>query len=209
MAEGSGTRYGPQDMEGREERGPGFDDWFDEPEPPSETAGRVGRGVYDDPEDWVVPEEIRSDAAPRRDMVIGGRTVTPTQIAIVAVSFIVLLLAVLAAAGVFSSNPPAAAPSATTASPPPKVTPSTSTPTSTTPTAQAPTTTLSPGATGTQVKNLQRALTALGFSPGAADGSYGPATKIAVEKFQQSKGLAEDGVVGPETLAAIRKALSG
>jgi peptidoglycan hydrolase-like protein with peptidoglycan-binding domain len=59
------------------------------------------------------------------------------------------------------------------------------------------------------VKDLQRALTALGYSPGKADGNYGPATQIAVEKFQVAKKLAEDGVVGQQTLAALQQALSG
>ena len=80
--------------------------------------------------------------------------------------------------------------------------------TPTTPTAQAPQQTLNPGDTGEQVKILQQALTALGFSPGKADGDYGPTTQAAVEKFQLSKGLAEDGVVGQQTLAALRQALS-
>jgi peptidoglycan hydrolase-like protein with peptidoglycan-binding domain len=59
------------------------------------------------------------------------------------------------------------------------------------------------------VKVLQRALAALGFSPGKPDGDYGPATKVEVEKFQVSKGLAEDGVVGQQTLAALQQALAG
>jgi peptidoglycan hydrolase-like protein with peptidoglycan-binding domain len=59
------------------------------------------------------------------------------------------------------------------------------------------------------VKILQRALAALGFSPGTPDGDYGPSTQNAVERFQVAKGLAEDGVVGPATLAALQKALSG
>jgi murein L,D-transpeptidase YcbB/YkuD len=35
------------------------------------------------------------------------------------------------------------------------------------------------------------------------------ATKVAVERFQIAKGLAEDGVVGQQTLAALQKALAG
>ena len=61
----------------------------------------------------------------------------------------------------------------------------------------------------TQVKTLQKALASLGFSPGTPDGDYGPATQVAVERFQVAKGLAEDGVVGPATLAALQKALAG
>jgi peptidoglycan hydrolase-like protein with peptidoglycan-binding domain len=59
------------------------------------------------------------------------------------------------------------------------------------------------------VKTLQRALATLGFSPGTPDGDYGPATQVAVEKFQVAKRLAEDGVVGPATLAALQRALGG
>jgi peptidoglycan hydrolase-like protein with peptidoglycan-binding domain len=81
--------------------------------------------------------------------------------------------------------------------------------TATKPTTQAPQQTLKPGDTGEQVKVLQRALTALHFSPGKADGDYGQATQIAVEKFQLSKGLGEDGIVGQQTLAALQQALSG
>ena len=56
---------------------------------------------------------------------------------------------------------------------------------------------------------LQRALTALHFAPGKADGDYGPTTQAEVERFQLSKGLAEDGIVGQQTLAALQQALSG
>jgi peptidoglycan hydrolase-like protein with peptidoglycan-binding domain len=59
------------------------------------------------------------------------------------------------------------------------------------------------------VKILQRALNALGYPVGKPDGDYGPVTQTAVEKFQVAKNLPEDGVVGPQTLAALRQALSG
>jgi peptidoglycan hydrolase-like protein with peptidoglycan-binding domain len=48
------------------------------------------------------------------------------------------------------------------------------------PAARPPRTTLKPGDTGVQVKVLQRALASLGYSAGAVDGQYGPATKQAV-----------------------------
>jgi peptidoglycan L-alanyl-D-glutamate endopeptidase CwlK len=72
----------------------------------------------------------------------------------------------------------------------------------------APSQTLVPGDTGSQVEILQRALAALGFSPGKPDGGYGFATQTAVARFQLSKGLLNDGVVGPQTLAALQYALS-
>jgi peptidoglycan hydrolase-like protein with peptidoglycan-binding domain len=79
----------------------------------------------------------------------------------------------------------------------------------TTPTTEAPAQTLKPGDTGSQVKVLQQALKALGFPAGTPDGDYGPSTQNAVEQFQASKNLTADGIVGPDTLDAIRKALSG
>ena len=195
-------------MEGREERDPGYDDWFDEPEPPTETQSSAGRAVYDgDDEVWVMPEEEGPTGGHRREFVVAGRTLTTTQVAIIAGSIIALIVAILAAAGAFSSSKPAAPPVATP--PPPKVTTTASTQTVTTPAVQAPDTTLKPGDTGSQVKILQQALNSLNYSVGKPDGVYGPATQLAVEKFQLAKGLAEDGVVGPETLAKLQQALAG
>jgi hypothetical protein len=196
-------------MEGREQRDPGYDDWFDEPEPLTDTQSGVSRGVYDDSDEvWVLPD----DEAPRErglwTIVVAGRTLTATQVAIIAVSVLALFFAILAAAGVFSSGKAAAPPVA-----PPKkqvtVTVQTSTAAVTTPTVEAPAQTLNPGDTGSQVEVLQRALNSLGFSVGKPDGDYGPATQTAVEKFQAAKGLAEDGVVGQQTLTALQAALSG
>jgi Putative peptidoglycan binding domain len=197
-------------MEGREERDPGYDDWFDEPEPPTETQSAVSRGVYeDDDEVWVLPDDEGARAGGQRTIVVAGRTLTTTQVAIIAASLLAIFFAILAATGVFNGHKAAAPPVA----PKPKhlttTTTQTSTAVDTTPTTEAPAQTLKPGDTGSQVKVLQRALQKLGFSPGTPDGDYGPSTQIAVEKFQLAKGLGEDGIVGQETLAALQKALSG
>jgi hypothetical protein len=195
-------------MEGRHERDPGYDDWFDEPEPPTETGSSAYRAAYDDADEvWVLPED--EDAGPHRsrEFVLGGRTLTTTQVAIIAASLLALLFAVLAAFGVFSGSKTAAPPVTTpTIKPAPKTTAPT---TATTPAVQAPAQTLSPGATGAQVKILQQALASLGFSAGKPDGDYGPATQAAVERFQAANGLAQDGVVGQQTLAALQHALAG
>jgi hypothetical protein len=195
-------------MEAREHRDPGYDDWFDEPEPPTETQS-VGRGVYEDAEEvWVLPEEDGARSPGQRELVFAGRTLTLTQVAIIAASLLAVFFAIRAAAGVFNGGK-AAAPPVTLPQKQITVTVQSSTAASTLPTAQAPEQTLTPGDTGAQVKILQQALTALGFSPGKADGDYGLATKIAVERFQAAKKLPEDGVVGPQTLAALQKALAG
>lgn len=68
----------------------------------------------------------------------------------------------------------------------------------------------SPHNTKTAVKNLQNDLIKLGFPVGrtGADGSFGPATRDAVIKYQKSKGLKADGSAGPDTLSAIKKDLN-
>ena len=63
--------------------------------------------------------------------------------------------------------------------------------------------TLKAGARGAAVSQLQRALAAHGLNPGSVDGSFGPMTHNAVVRFQQSRGLSADGVVGPKTWAAL------
>ena len=69
--------------------------------------------------------------------------------------------------------------------------------------------TLEPGDEGTPVRDLQTALAALGYYAQAPDGGYGPGTSSAVATFQQAKGLAADGVAGPQTAEALVAALVG
>ncbi len=196
-------------MEGREEGDPGYDDWFDEPEPPQ---GRGARSVFDDEDAWVLPD----DGPPpgrrtrREPVVIAGYEIGTTQLAVVTVSALAVLLAILAGVGVFNSGSPRPAAQLTRSTqPPPTVSPAVTAPTVPSSTTGGLTQTLKPGDTGKQVTALQNALTKLGFSPGTADGDYGPATQVEVEKFQAANNLGVDGVVGPKTLAALRKALSG
>jgi peptidoglycan hydrolase-like protein with peptidoglycan-binding domain len=56
------------------------------------------------------------------------------------------------------------------------------------------------------VRALQRRLRTLGLRPGAVDGLFGPQTKAAVESFQHVAGLQEDGIIGPKTRRALRRA---
>jgi N-acetylmuramoyl-L-alanine amidase len=58
---------------------------------------------------------------------------------------------------------------------------------------------------GDDVAELQERLAALGFDPGRVDGIYGAATRTAVAAFQRDVGQAADGVVGPSTLAELRR----
>jgi len=160
--------------------------------PPDEA--RTEERVLPPADDWLAgapPSRSRrpslaSDST-RKALAVGG-------------ILLVLLLASLALAGVFSGSSNKHSSAGTT-------TVRTSTTPTTTPAAvQPPTTTLKPGDTGAQVRALQRVLTELGYSTGKIDGSYGPATKTAVSKFQQAHQLTADGIVGPATLAALRRA---
>ena len=64
----------------------------------------------------------------------------------------------------------------------------------------------SPALTGPDVLDVQRRLEALGCAPGPLDGVYGPATGAAVRAFQIRAKLEVDGVVGPQTLKALKAA---
>lgn len=64
-----------------------------------------------------------------------------------------------------------------------------------------------PGARGDVVRQLQRALTAAGYDPGAVDGVYGDQTTEAVETFQDLHDLTVDGKLGPFTRRALAEEL--
>jgi peptidoglycan hydrolase-like protein with peptidoglycan-binding domain len=61
---------------------------------------------------------------------------------------------------------------------------------------------------GSSVLALQQALVQLGYDPGTADGSYGPATTQAVTAFQAANGLTQDGIAGSATLTAVNDQLA-
>lgn len=56
---------------------------------------------------------------------------------------------------------------------------------------------------GQSIRDLQVALTYLGYKPGAVDGYNGNATKAAVREFQRDNGLLPDGDAGPLTWSAL------
>jgi hypothetical protein len=169
------------------------DDWFAE----SDWAGGPTAALDDD------FEPTTRGRAPLSDLTFTLRTLLLAALAVVAV----IVVAGLAIGGVFSSSGdhPSTSPPATT----PSTTKQTTTPTTTAaraPRSLAPTSTLKPGDNGAQVKRLQRDLAQLGYAPGSVDGDYGPSTVAAVKRFQQASKLTADGVLGPATLKALRRA---
>jgi len=61
----------------------------------------------------------------------------------------------------------------------------------------------SPMTRGDDVTDLQQRLGSLGFDAGYVDGIFGPDTQRALRNFQANQGVTPDGVVGPETVAAL------
>lgn len=65
------------------------------------------------------------------------------------------------------------------------------------------------GSTGTEVTQLQSLLYSLGYLSVSPTGYYGPATAAAVVKFQAAKGIAQLGIVGPQTREALNAPSGG
>ena len=53
------------------------------------------------------------------------------------------------------------------------------------------------------MRRAQKRLTLGGWDTGGVDGIFGSSTEAAVKRFQHDQGLAQDGVVGPQTWARI------
>ena len=62
---------------------------------------------------------------------------------------------------------------------------------------------LKQGASGSEVKEVQRRLKLWGYYNGTVDGVFGKGTKSAVIAFQKKNGLTADGVVGKATYKAL------
>ena len=58
---------------------------------------------------------------------------------------------------------------------------------------------------GSDVRTLQNALNALGFSCGEADGYFGPHTEAALQQFQENVGLFADGMAFQDTFSYINR----
>lgn len=59
------------------------------------------------------------------------------------------------------------------------------------------------GDSGTQVRQVQQRLQQLGYFNANVTGNFGGLTQEAVIRFQRDAGLSADGIVGPQTLAAL------
>lgn len=158
---------------------------------------------------------------PDGSILVRGHALTDTRL--LAAGLVAYLLVAAVAYALLGNPPDRAAPKATvaqttaTVTAAPQVT-SSATRTATAPvhapraarsapTVDLPTGTLRPGDRGTQVATLQKALARAGYSPGRPDGSYGAATKTAVTDFQRAADLSPaDGISGPQTLAALKRA---
>ena len=162
-------------------------------------------------------------AAPGRGGVDFGRRRAVAGLVLVAIVGVAAAFAVVLLRG--GDDEPTTAVTEPVTTPSPSETepsPTTTTPTTTTPTTTEPSTNGADAFTlpeGTKlqlgaendpavVTDLQEALTAAGYNPGAADGTFGEQTESAVVAFQEANGLAVDGRVGPETAAALNAALA-
>ncbi|MEH1890256.1 MAG: peptidoglycan-binding domain-containing protein [Nostoc sp.] len=65
-------------------------------------------------------------------------------------------------------------------------------------------TALTVGSRGEAVKTAQNALKQQGFYTANVDGVFDNKTRLAVIKFQKSKGLRADGILGRRTLASLK-----
>lgn len=68
---------------------------------------------------------------------------------------------------------------------------------------------LKQGSRSTYVLILQDGLNNLGYQTGGLDGSFGLATKSAVQSYQRAKGLSADGVVGCSTWTNLQRDVVG
>jgi hypothetical protein len=192
-------------MAGRDERrGRDPDDWFADPERPTARE----RGPSTAPargDDWLGGAEAPPAFRPRLARL---GAVSAPRLALAGIAVVALVGLGLALSGAFTSaTPPRAATSTTPTGAGTTRAVTTATQPLPTPTA-APSGPLKPGDQGTEVKLLQRALVHLGYQPGTVDGSYGPSTQRAVTEFQRFAKITPDGILGTQTLRALRNALT-
>lgn len=54
------------------------------------------------------------------------------------------------------------------------------------------------------VVRVQKMLNSAGFPGGAVHGRFGPKTAVAVKKYQSSRGLSAEGIIGAKTWAVLK-----
>jgi len=182
----------------------------------------VGRdessGTSVDPDDWFSNTGSRSIEEPTwledgvaADQSIADSPFSRRRLVASAVAVLVLVVGVVVARVAFGSGGSSAPPEATPTPGSTTTAPTTTAPATPAPSAPAvtlPADVLKPGASGAEVKTLQRALARAGHSPGPVDGDYGPRTEQAVSDSQRSAGLAVDGIYGPQTKKALQQELN-
>ena len=185
------------------------DDWF------VETGGGRSAAADDEAELRETPQFAQGEGEPRAAVVARDGEPGRTLIVGAVVGAVILLLAGVLAGALLSRSVSGGVETTTslvttTATLTTTLTTSTtpSTTTSSTPTTLPEGVVLRRGAKGAEVRQVQEALVALGYST-TIDGKFGPATAQAVKSFQASSGLTADGVVGPATLSALSAAING
>jgi Putative peptidoglycan binding domain len=191
------------------------DDWFSDADRPNveeqrRLAGGDGAAAREPTwlEDVAEPEQ-----APKADSPFARRRLVALAVAVLLL-IVAIVVAVVAFGSGGASTPTVAAtttPATPTTTTPAATVPATTVPATTpppTPAVNLPTGVLRPGATGAEVKTLQRALAQAGHSPGPIDGDYGPKTEQAVSDLQLAAGITVDGHYGPETKKALQQALN-
>jgi hypothetical protein len=207
----AGAVVGPgreQPMVGRDESsGTGVDpdDWFTDADPASFEPRELTRGEVGAAHEPTWLEDVGEHEPPAADSPLADR-----RLVALAAAVLLLLVGVAVAFVAFggggdstptvpttTARPTTTAPAATVPATPPPA-----------PAVSLPAGVVKPGATGTEVKAVQRALARAGHSPGPIDGDYGPKTVQALSDFQRSAGITADGIYGPQTKKALQQHLT-
>ena len=183
------------------------DDWFTDadPRPVEEQRQLTGGDVAAAREPTWLEDDVEPDE-PTADSPFARRRFIALGVAVL-VLVVAVVVAVVAFGGGSSSTPTVT----TTTTRPTTTAPSSTVPATPAPSAPAvilPAVVLRPGATGADVKTLQRALARANHAPGPIDGDYGPKTEQAVSALQRSAGISVDGRYGPQTKKALQQALN-
>ena len=185
------------------------DDWF------VETGAGRSPAADDETELRETRQSAQGESEPRAAVGVRGGEPSRRQIVGAVVGAVILLLAGVLAGALVSRSLSGGVETTTS------LVTTTATLTTTLTTSTTPSTTTSStlatlpegmvlrrGAKGAEVRQVQEALVALGYST-TIDGKFGPDTAQAVKSFQASSGLTDDGVVGPATLSALSAAING